>query len=223
MHRDVAAAAVELLDPPGGALLVDVCGGTGLVARAALPRLRAAVVVDASAGMLAEARACDPRLLLARGDAHRLPLPDAIADAVTIVTALHLLDPPTALREAVRVLRPGGRLVVTTWAADGWSVGRLLRDAARDAGLVVADPQAHGTPRAFAELAGSAGLHDVEVRRLAHRSPLPPEPGRLVRETGASMGVPEHLWPAAEAALVARGGVELVLLLLRGQTDSPSR
>ena len=49
------------------------------------------------------------------GDAHRLPLRDATVDAIVCTEVFeHLLDPPTAASEMIRVLKPGGRLVLTT-------------------------------------------------------------------------------------------------------------
>lgn len=49
------------------------------------------------------------------GDAHHLPFPDASVDAVVCTEVFeHLVDPPAAAREIVRVLKPGGRLVLTT-------------------------------------------------------------------------------------------------------------
>ena len=53
------------------------------------------------------------RAAFAAGDALRLPLPDASADAVTIAFGLrNVADPAAAFAEFARVLRPGGRLVV---------------------------------------------------------------------------------------------------------------
>lgn len=50
------------------------------------------------------------------GDLAATGLPDAIADAVVSIDALHLAaDPPAAGREALRILRPGRRLVLTGW------------------------------------------------------------------------------------------------------------
>ena len=49
------------------------------------------------------------------GDAHRLPFGDATVDTIVCTEVFeHLLDPPAAAREMIRVLRPGGRLVLTT-------------------------------------------------------------------------------------------------------------
>ncbi|MCC6177168.1 MAG: class I SAM-dependent methyltransferase [Chloroflexi bacterium] len=49
------------------------------------------------------------------GDAHHLPFGDESFDAIVCTEVFeHLLDPPAAAREIVRVLKPGGRLILTT-------------------------------------------------------------------------------------------------------------
>ena len=49
------------------------------------------------------------------GDAHHLPFADASVDAVVCTEVFeHLIDPPAAAREIVRILKPGGRLILTT-------------------------------------------------------------------------------------------------------------
>jgi SAM-dependent methyltransferase len=49
------------------------------------------------------------------GDAHHLPFGDETVDAIVCTEVFeHLVDPPAAARELIRVLKPGGRLVLTT-------------------------------------------------------------------------------------------------------------
>ncbi len=226
MHREVALLVADEAHPQPDDVLLDLAGGTGLVARAALPKLASAVVLDASLGMLRQAGAAGPRLHLVRADAHHVPLRSASVDIVTCVTALHLLaDPVQALREAARVCRPGGRVLFTTWAAGGWSTGRLLRDAAAREGITIADPSlATGTPASAGDLARSSGLVVQGVTELRVSEPLP-EPARVWEHVTRDR-------PEARTDAVRRrfgqaltGEVEHVLLLVvaRPQTSSPSR
>jgi demethylmenaquinone methyltransferase/2-methoxy-6-polyprenyl-1,4-benzoquinol methylase len=98
-----------------GMKLLDVATGTGLVARAAaeLVETPASVVgVDPSAGMLREARRtfAGP---LAQGRIEALPFRDGLFDFVTIGYALrHAADLEVAFSECLRVLAPGGRLII---------------------------------------------------------------------------------------------------------------
>lgn len=89
--------------------LLEVCVGTGIVA-AALPG--PCFGVDLSAAMLARAASRLGTGRLVRGDALALPFAASTMDNVVFVHALHLVgDLAGAMREAARVLRPGGRLV----------------------------------------------------------------------------------------------------------------
>jgi demethylmenaquinone methyltransferase / 2-methoxy-6-polyprenyl-1,4-benzoquinol methylase len=98
-----------------GMALLDVATGTGLVARAAAGIVQtpnSVVGVDPSGGMLREARRrfAGP---LAQGRIEGLPFRDGLFDFVTIGYALrHAADLDIAFRECLRVLRPGGRLVI---------------------------------------------------------------------------------------------------------------
>lgn len=98
-----------------GMKVLDVATGTGLVARAAaavVQRREGVVGVDPSGGMLREARRtfAGP---LAQGRIEALPFRDGLFDFVTIGYALrHAADLEVAFRECLRVLAPGGRLVV---------------------------------------------------------------------------------------------------------------
>ena len=204
MHQVLAEEAVGAADPQPGQTLLDLAGGTGLVARAALPRLRNAVVLDASPGMLREAGRREPRLMLVRADAHHVPLHDDSIDVVTCITALHLFhDPQRALREAARTCRRGGRVVFTTWAADGWSTSKLLRATARAQGVDLPDKYASsGTPAAAAELARASGLDDPAVRVVVHVEARTEDPDATwVRATAGHPPLPQAVREAFTSAL----------------------
>lgn len=121
MHRALAGLVADRAGDLGHGLVVDVATGTGLVLRAVAARHPQArlVGVDLSAGMLAVARAALPQAQLVQADASALPVPEGSVGLMTCVTALHLLaEPAVAFDEWSRVLRPGGRLVTATFAAD---------------------------------------------------------------------------------------------------------
>ncbi len=99
---------------PGNRML-DVAIGTGLVARAARDILDGGdrlTGIDLSLGMLAQARKNLP-ITLVQGVAERLPVADACVDFVTMGYALrHVADLESTFCEYLRVLRPGGTLLI---------------------------------------------------------------------------------------------------------------
>jgi SAM-dependent methyltransferase len=103
----------ELLAPRLGQRFLDVGGGTGADAHALMHATGAAVVVlDLSRTMATEARRRGVELV-AVGDATALPFPTSTFDGCRADrTFQHLAIPEVALRELVRVTRPGGRIVV---------------------------------------------------------------------------------------------------------------
>ena len=116
-RRMVALAALS----PGHAVL-DLGTGTGLAAMAAAAAVGdggSVVGLDLSDGMLAIARAgagdfgLTGRLRFVKGDAERPDFPDGSFDAVlALFSLLHLPHPDEALRQMLRVLKPGGSLVI---------------------------------------------------------------------------------------------------------------
>jgi ArsR family transcriptional regulator len=91
------------------------CGG-GQVSRLFAPFVSRVIAVDASAQMLQAARRRLQGLdnvELRRGDLEDLPVDDSLLDAATMMLVLHHVpEPERALAEAVRVLKPGGRLLL---------------------------------------------------------------------------------------------------------------
>lgn len=114
-----------------GMKVLDVATGTGLVARAAAGVVHdpgAVVGVDPSGGMLRQASQSFSGPL-AQGRVEALPFREGLFDLVSIGYALrHAADLEVAFRECLRVLRPGGRLVVLEISR---SPSRAMRAAIR--------------------------------------------------------------------------------------------
>lgn len=96
--------------------VIDLAGGTGDISRLMAIGLpgRQVVNIDASPGMIAVAAGrCGPGISLAVAEAERLPISDNTVAAMALGFGLrNMTDPPLALREAYRVLKPGGSLVL---------------------------------------------------------------------------------------------------------------
>ena len=118
--RCLGAEALLSLLPPSWTV-ADLGCGTGDLAAELAPRLRKVVGIDRSTSMLQAARRRTRKLLnveLFEADLSSLPLAAKSCDAALLVLVLaYLEDPGKALGEALRVLRPGGRLVVLDAAA----------------------------------------------------------------------------------------------------------
>lgn len=194
-------AALELLDfvAPDAATarrVVDVGTGTGTVALAAARRWPSLEVVgvDASEAMLAAARRAaeaarvpegQPGVTFTRAYADRLPLDDASADLV-LSSFVYQLVPSRgrALREAHRILAPGGRLAYVTWleGATPFAPDAAFDDALEAVGL---DPRGDAdddgragdvpTPGAAAAQARRAGFRSVAAHAGAVRHDFTPE------------------------------------------------
>jgi SAM-dependent methyltransferase len=161
--RASAPFAEALLDAAGvgaGTRVLDLCCGTGVVTGAAVQRGAVPTGVDFSPAMLAEARRAHPLLRFDEGDAEALPYPDHSFGAVVANFGIHHVPRPNkALAEALRVLRPGGRVAFTTWAAPAENIAwRLLFDAIRAHG----DPLAANAPPS----GGNLGTREAALRLL---------------------------------------------------------
>src|SRR5262245_21731330 len=119
--------AAPLLDAVGagkGARVLDVATGPGFVAAAAANRGATVTGLDFSPAMIVAARGLHPGITFREGDAEALPFDDASFDAVVMnFGLLHLARPESAIAEAHRVLRPGGRYAFTVWAPPDQAVG----------------------------------------------------------------------------------------------------
>lgn len=101
----------------GGAVVLDLGSGTGLGSRAAMAAGARVIAVDIALGMLLAGRAARPPAAVA--DAAALPFSADSFDVVLAPFSLnHLDEPSTGVREAARVLKRGGVLLASTYAAD---------------------------------------------------------------------------------------------------------
>ena len=197
VHRLWKDAAAARLNPQPGEVIVDCAGGTGDIARRVARMARRAqerrggrdaqvVVVDYNAEMVAAGRerGFEPEILWAVGDAQRLPLPDASADAYVIAFGIrNVTDIAAALREARRVLRPGGRFLCLEFsrpvtealrtAYDAYSFKVIPEIGARVAGdrdayqYLVESIRRFPDQKRFAAMIGEAGFSRVEFTNFS--------------------------------------------------------
>jgi ubiquinone/menaquinone biosynthesis C-methylase UbiE len=118
----IAASVEETLkraQPLQGERVLDVGCGTGVLLERLVDRYPDSQLtgVDLSPAMVAQARRRLPeRVTLDVADAEALPFPDHSFDLVFSVSSFHFWPAPElALADLRRVLRPGGRLVITDW------------------------------------------------------------------------------------------------------------
>jgi ubiquinone/menaquinone biosynthesis C-methylase UbiE len=165
---------LDAVSPVDGDRLLDIGTGTGVVARAAMRRVGAGgsvVAVDPNDGMLAVAKRLSPGLELRRGTAEQLPIETDEIDCVTCQFALmYFQDRARAISEVARVMRPGGRVAVATWAAVEESPGYaamvdLLGDEIGEwAAEATRAPFCIGTPDQLGDLLRTS-FSDVTVER----------------------------------------------------------
>lgn len=168
----------DLLDTArvgAGMRVLDLACGPGGVAAVAAERGALPVGLDFSPAMIALARAGRPGIRFEEGDAEALPFADGLFDAVVANFGIHhVAEPIRALREAYRVLRPGGRVAFTAWTAPAENIAwRLLYDAISAHGDLAAStaPPPGGNlrlPEDLLCLLNAAGFAETAAKRV-HR------------------------------------------------------
>ncbi|HJQ03550.1 MAG TPA: class I SAM-dependent methyltransferase [Jatrophihabitans sp.] len=156
---ELLVAAVDVR--PGDRVLDAACG-SGNAMLAAARRFAEVTALDFSPAMLAEARhragVERTQVRLVEGDLESLPFPDGYFDVV--LSAFGAMFSPDQVRtaaELARVCRPGGRIGIASWTAEG-ALGQLFSVAARHVPATpgVASPTAWGDPDQLAMLFGAA-------------------------------------------------------------------
>ncbi|TDE10344.1 demethylmenaquinone methyltransferase [Jiangella asiatica] len=120
-------AVVQAVAVAPGERVLDLAGGTGTSSAPFRERGAHVVPCDFSLGMLRAGRRVNPELPFVAGDAAQLPFADDAFDAVTMSFGLrNVHDPDAALREMLRVTRPGGRVVVCEFSHPTWAPFRTV-------------------------------------------------------------------------------------------------
>src|SRR5262245_22181945 len=161
-----------------GERVVDIACGTGIVARTAARRVSSGgsvVGLDLSAPMLEVARSAAAAEGVSidwrEGSAMKLPLVDATFDAALCQQGLQFFpDRPVALQEMYRVLRPGGRAVLSVWRGIDRSPGfvvlaeALTRHIGREAGaLMTSGPFGLSGAEELRTLVAAANFRDITI------------------------------------------------------------
>jgi demethylmenaquinone methyltransferase/2-methoxy-6-polyprenyl-1,4-benzoquinol methylase len=171
----------RVLDAQAGERVLDLAAGTG-VSTVAFARGGAwCVAADFSVGMLSSGAAREVPKVAA--DAMRLPFADNSFNAVTVVFGIrNFFDTEAALREMMRVVKPGGRLLVCEFSRPRFAPFRTLfywgmkRVAPAIARVVSSNPEAYRylgesikdwySQRGLAEVVARAGWGEVEWMNL---------------------------------------------------------
>jgi ubiquinone/menaquinone biosynthesis C-methylase UbiE len=171
--RQTVAPMLDAVRVEAGMDLLDVCCGPGVLTAGAAARGARATGLDFSSEAVKLAGANVPNCRFQQGDAQALPFANASFDAVVCCYGLmHLPSPEQAMREALRVLRPGGRSAFAVWDSTG-SGFSLVYEAVRARGRMdFALPHGpdffqFGAPERMSTALAATGYADTAARSFA--------------------------------------------------------
>ena len=192
VHRIWKDMMMDWLAPQAGQKLLDVAGGTGDIAFRFLERsgFGHATVLDLTSSMLAEGRSrAEAKQMINEidwvvGDAMNLPFEDNVFDVYTISFGIrNVTRAQEALKEAYRVLKPGGRIMVLEfsqipvplgqWFYDRYSfnlipkMGELIADDRSSYQYLVESIRKFPDQETFLGMVEAAGFENAKYRNLS--------------------------------------------------------
>ena len=173
LFQDWASRVADAAQVRPGQRVLDVACGTGALARVVAERVGdggSVVGLDVNVGMLAVAERKAPHIEWRRGGAESLPFDASSFDVVVSQFGLMFFeDQKAAIREMIRVLRPGGHLVVAVWDTlentPGYAamVDLLRRLFGESVANGIRVPYNLGDTQVLSDLFANAGLSAAEI------------------------------------------------------------
>jgi len=149
-------AATKIIAPAPGMKILDLAAGPGSSSEPLHKAGATVFATDFSEGMLAVGRKTRPYLSFSKADALNLPFEANTFDVVTISYGLrNTVDYPKALAEALRVAKPGGRMVVVEFSHPTWRPFRTLYTEYLMKALPIIARKTSSNPDAYIYLAES--------------------------------------------------------------------
>ncbi len=194
---------------PGGAMIADIGAGTGIASTLFLAAGYQVLAVEPNAAMRARAEQRlgpqYPGFSSVQGRAEATTLPSQSVDLVTVAQALHWFDIDACRREFMRILKPGGALVVlyNTRCNDASPFMRDYEALVQDYSIDYEQFRHENLgPDVFGRLYGSAGYRYHAIANLH-----PANHAQMVARASSSSYLPGHGQPRHEALLKALDAV----------------
>ena len=149
-------AATAIIAPGPGMKILDLAAGTGASSEPLFKAGAEVLATDFSDGMLVQGRKARPYLNFSKADALNLPFAENSFDCVTISFGLrNTADIDIVLAQGLKVVRPGGRIVVVEFSHPTWRPFRALYMGYLMRALPMIARRAASNPAAYVYLAES--------------------------------------------------------------------
>lgn len=180
---------VKIIKPGAGMRILDIAAGPGSSSEPLHKAGAEVISLDFSEGMLEQGKKARPYLTFVKGDALKLPFKENEFDVTTISFGLrNTKDYRAALREALRVTKEGGRIVIVEFSTPTFPIFRKL--------------YMNYLMKSLPKIARKTSSNPVAYEYLAESIRAWPDQGELAREMSAS-GWKDPEWTNLTGGVVA--------------------